>query len=392
MGRARNWTSEEIEYLQENYGIVSIGGLAKKLNRSENAIVVQSNRLHLGSFLENGDYITLNQLYLAVKGRTVGTYDMVILQRWGFPIKYRRVKDCKFRVVYLDEFWDWAEKNQTHFSLASMEPGVLGKEPEWVRKCRSNQFQQSLKLNTHKPWSQSEDMTLERMIASRCSIKQICNEVHRSAGAIYKRVELKGLEQPRAEEKCSTKWDDDEYELLEQMVLQRKHPVIIAEEMPRRSEKSIRAKIYNAFGTEDIDEASQHLLAGEHIKEQAHYKEYIKQYRAIKKQRKMEKAETDALRSNLAYVLQQRMLQLGWGEYWQKDTCMNWDPARGCTAGESNCDECGSFKRIPPQYCCRCGRTFFERNTETFCASCRNERLRTAQRKWARLHAKQGVE
>ena len=50
MGQARNWKQEEIEYLQDNWGTVSIRSLAMNLNRSINAINVMKNRLGLGAF------------------------------------------------------------------------------------------------------------------------------------------------------------------------------------------------------------------------------------------------------------------------------------------------------------------------------------------------------
>ena len=53
------WSKEEEEFLTENWGNLSIKAIAKKLNRSENAIEVRKTRLGLGSFLENGEYINL---------------------------------------------------------------------------------------------------------------------------------------------------------------------------------------------------------------------------------------------------------------------------------------------------------------------------------------------
>ena len=60
------WTKEEEQYLQDNWGTLSVKTLAKNLGRSENAINVRKHRLGLGSFLENGDYITFNQLKCAI--------------------------------------------------------------------------------------------------------------------------------------------------------------------------------------------------------------------------------------------------------------------------------------------------------------------------------------
>jgi len=37
--------------------------------------------------------------------------------------------------------------------------------------------------------------------------------------------------------------------------------------------------------------------------------------------------------------------RLAFSEYWQKDMCMHWCNAKGCTAGKANCDTCASFQR-----------------------------------------------
>lgn len=78
MGQERNWTKEEIEYLSDNYGQLSYGTLAKNLNRSCNAINIKARKLNLGAFLECGDYITFNQLLIALGyGKNGNNYKLI---------------------------------------------------------------------------------------------------------------------------------------------------------------------------------------------------------------------------------------------------------------------------------------------------------------------------
>lgn len=67
----------------------------------------------------------------------------------------------------------------------------------------------------------------------------------------------------------------------------------------------------------------------------------------------------------------------------------NWDDVKGCLACKNNCDSCTLFRRIPVQYCKRCGKDFFERKQNIFCSACRTARLHQAQKKYAILHQKQ---
>ena len=72
--------------------------------------------------------------------------------------------------------------------------------------------------------------------------------------------------------------------------------------------------------------------------------------------------------------------------YWQRFMCMNWDDVGGCSAGCTDCDSCTEFRRIRPQYCARCGGTFYERKENRFCAPCRTARKKQAQRHWCRVN------
>nr|WP_315022948.1 hypothetical protein [uncultured Aminipila sp.] len=108
------------------------------------------------------------------------------------------------------------------------------------------------------------------------------------------------------------------------------------------------------------------------------------------KEKAIKKAENErkALIRKFERLLLTRRNELAFDGYWQKEMCMNWDDVRGCIAGETDCDSCTSFRRIKPQYCKRCGKTFFERKENLICSSCRMQRKQQSQRKYATLHGK----
>lgn len=60
------WKPEELEYLQDQWGYSSVKAIAKALGRSENAINIKAFKLKLGAHLDSGQYLSLNQLLLAV--------------------------------------------------------------------------------------------------------------------------------------------------------------------------------------------------------------------------------------------------------------------------------------------------------------------------------------
>lgn len=118
----------------ENWGCLPIKTIAKKLNRSENAIVVRKNKLGLGTFLENGEYVTFCLLMTTIIGGKNPSYQMKRLERDGFPIKYKTVKNNKWKVIYIKDFWKWAEEHQSKFDFKDFEENSLGPEPKWAKE------------------------------------------------------------------------------------------------------------------------------------------------------------------------------------------------------------------------------------------------------------------
>lgn len=113
---------------------------------------------------------------------------------------------------------------------------------------------------------------------------------------------------------------------------------------------------------------------------------YIGDHAIEERKERKEQFTRTALLIRLRNALIAKRNAMEFGAYWQKDLCMNWDAVRGCTAGCTECDSCTDFARIKPQYCARCGGTFYERRENRFCDACRTARKKQAQRRWCRMN------
>ena len=138
MGSGRNWTQAEKDYLAENWGTVSVERIAENLNRSVGGVINMKGRMGLGAYLDSGDYITLNQLLCAFQGTNAGySYKTISwVKKRGMPVHSRKVNKKRVKVVYLEEFWKWAEKNRSFLDFSKMQPLSLGEEPDWVEEQR----------------------------------------------------------------------------------------------------------------------------------------------------------------------------------------------------------------------------------------------------------------
>lgn len=384
MGLNRVWTHEEEDYLEKNWGSMAIPSLAKALHRSDVAIKIRASRLKLGPVLEAGNYITLNQLIIAVTGNTECSYQLISwVEKRGLPIHTRRVLQNTFRVVYLDEFWSWAKKNRSFIDFSKMEPLALGAEPDWVAEQRRKDAG-SFYLQQKRPWTSEEDHKLMDLLRlHKFTWPEISERMGRSEGSIQRRCNDLGIkERPvKAGPRTDRPWDEWAYKILADGIRGGDSYAAIGRCIGK-SEKAVRGKVYTVYLTENADKVREMLGSGKWG--MGAPEPTVKQALFLSHHRESTRREL----ASLAAILKRRAISLGWDPYWQRKMCQHWDDLEGCTVGCENCDVCTEFKRMEPQYCSRCGRDFFERKQNRFCPACRTARKKQAQRKWARLNAR----
>jgi len=206
-----SYSFEESEYIEDNWGKVSINGIAKSLNRSIGGILNKKGRLGLGPFLESGEYITINQFFLAI-GRTGGNdYALKCWVKKGFPLKTKKVVNYGFKIVYLDDFWKWAEEYRMCIDFNKFKKNALGAEPEWVNDQRNADIAFSKYKVT--PWATKEDNHLKSLLKLyKYTYSQLSKSLYRTEGAIKRRmVDLYIKERP-LKENCHSIWTNGQVE------------------------------------------------------------------------------------------------------------------------------------------------------------------------------------
>lgn len=382
---SRTWTKDELRYIEENWGYVSLPYMADKLNRTVDAIKIKASRMGLGSVLLGGDYITLNQLIIALSGHKESSY---LRKSWvenrGLPIHKKRVNKCYFTVVYIDEFWKWAEIHRSFIDFPKMEPLALGKEPDWVAEQRKKDYK-ALALQRKDPWSPAEDSKLLYLLQQqKYGYFELSKMLNRSAGAIQHRCQDLGtkLRPVKADNHGEdSAWTDEDYATLAQGIKNGDSYGSISEAIGK-SEKAVRGKVYFVYLTESMDKVR--IMLGSGKWGDGAPVPTVKQGKSLSTYRQQVKKDL----SYFAGLLKYRANELGYDPYWQRFMCSHWDDFKGCMAGETDCDSCAQFLRIREQYCCRCGATFFERKENKFCADCRTARKKQANKKWAVLSSR----
>ena len=385
MGRQKNWSAAEKEYLQEVWGMTSIGTIMKNLNRSRNAINVMARRLELGPFLEAGDYVTFHQLLL-----TLGVSgDGYKLRSWvknrGFPIHSKRVGTHSFKVVYLDEFWIWAEKNKDLLDFSKFEENSLGAEPSWVPEKRRHDFKRNQKY-IKTPWTPAEDKKLQYLVSrQQYTYDDLSKMLRRTNGAIQRRLCDLGIRDRPIKADNHIKWTDEELKLLGKLIKYGYGYDLIAEQIGKSS-KALRGRVYAMYLTENLDKVRAIMGDGEFGDNRP--ERQIKQYNVMNTEERIQIRELMTRFTGILHrEFKEKLQDTDFGQYFQKDMCQNFSAECLQSAG---CDECLNYKKIQPQACKMCGITFYERKENTFCSKCRNMRKVQYLRKRAAIGSRKG--
>lgn len=249
------WTDKETEYLRESWGTVDISRIAKKLNRTEIAILRKAERLKLGAFLNSGEYITFNQLLKALHLDQRNTSEKIAwVKNRNFPVKKKKVVNAYFNIVYLDDFWKWAEHNQDMLDFSKLDELVLGKEPEWV-KCKRNS--DAIRTNTIRTslWTEYEDNKLINLLKTyRYSYKDLSKILGRTEDAIKTRILKLRLKYRPLKMDNHTKWTEEEINILISALHTESNYEAIGHKLPRRSVKAIKSRVALMYGTCKLNE------------------------------------------------------------------------------------------------------------------------------------------
>lgn len=380
----KKWSIEEVEYLEEKWGMTSIPSIAKHLGRSINSVKNKAYKLGLGRFIHQGEYITLHQLITAIGQKQNYSYLNERLERDGFPIKYKIMINEKVKVIYIKEFWEWTKINQSKIDFSNFEENMLGPEDEWVKVKRKND---KLKKKTFKttPWTEQEDRRLEQELNKyKYSYKELSEMFNRTEGALQRRICDLGLKARPIKANNHIKWTKEEYNQLGEMIKARYNYEGMSEVLGK-SAKAIRGRVYNMYITENLDKVVS--LIGDGSWGDGRPELNVTNKKLNTAERKQVKADM----SKFLGILNTRMQQLyDENDYWQSKICQNW--SKKCLVNVESCDECTNFIRIQPQYCNRCGATVINREKINICDRCKIARKKSYQRKYMALKSIKSIE
>ena len=218
MDKRKKWTQEELDFLEEKWGVLSKNLIAKKLNRSLNSVIVKAVRLGLGRYINARDEITLNLLINTLGYKNSYSWVSKKFENHNIPIKKMKIIDKSVKMVNINEFWKWAEKNKKILNFADFEEGALGKEPLWVKEKRNIDKNSLNKINRNRLWTKYEEQLLISKVKSmRYTYEELSKEFNRTEGAIKSRLNKLQTPYRPLERDRHINWTEEENNTLLQM-------------------------------------------------------------------------------------------------------------------------------------------------------------------------------
>ncbi len=199
------WTPEEMEFLNEKWGILNLETIAKKLNRTRNSVLLKAHQMSLREQVAaNGIYLTPNDIssILGINIRTL--YSWIWNGSMGYK-KFRVGKKRKYQIA-VEDLCEFIEKHQdkwnsqkadlmqiksyyaSYFIARNNTLTIREEIPKWMSE-KIERDKEGFK-EPLKPWTTKEELELLQMVEQKYTYKDICMNLGRSIESVKAKLHL----------------------------------------------------------------------------------------------------------------------------------------------------------------------------------------------------------
>lgn len=184
----KQWTTEEVDQLQDKWGTVSIKGIANLLKRNVSSVRQKAHHIGLTDARMNFDGITVCQLMQALDKSYNSVYPWIEL--YGMPVKEKLFcQERRVKVISYNDFWKWAKQYRELFNLSKLEENLIGPEPLWAKEKRKADILRSQRTWQSTAWDASEDQRLLQLVKlTRVTYPELAQQLNRTESSIRRRL------------------------------------------------------------------------------------------------------------------------------------------------------------------------------------------------------------
>lgn len=169
---AKRWDPLEIELIETLSGQLTLKALARKLNRSENAVYLKQQRLGIGGYLKNSDMLAQNTV------ATMLGLDSKTLKRWENKGYIKSYHKGVYRMYKQDQLLKCLEEHQDIWNAKKVTDDTIFVNAEWFRKKRINDS------DPHFFWSWEDKARVKQLRHEGYSISEIARMTGRTMNSI----------------------------------------------------------------------------------------------------------------------------------------------------------------------------------------------------------------
>ena len=174
----RRWTQEEIDFIENNYGIKTNQYISKKLNRTESAIVCKATRLGLGRRASDQGFFTVTEFshLIHLRPKTIKSW-----QKEGFKFKTKKTNKTTYKLISLNNFWEFVKDKRPNILWNLIPIGELGAEPDFMKGIREETKEVR---NQYRRWTKGEKEEVRLMLNEGKTYEEIAKIKHRTVESI----------------------------------------------------------------------------------------------------------------------------------------------------------------------------------------------------------------
>lgn len=174
--KSKQWTQEEVNYLEKWYEKKGTDFIAKKLNRTKYSVRKKAQTLGYNSYV-------CAELYVRTVAKCFNS-DSSVVNRWinkyNLPCKIIKRGKNTCKLINVETFWKWAENYKDIIPWQKYESQSMLPEPEWLKETiRGNKIK-----NNRKPITSIDKARVCNMRNKGKSFKEIAIELNRTVDSV----------------------------------------------------------------------------------------------------------------------------------------------------------------------------------------------------------------
>lgn len=172
----REWTEEEIAYLEKYYERKGVDYIATRLKRSLQSVKRKAQRLGCNAYM-------CEDLYVRTVAKCFNC-DSRVINRWidiyGLPYRIVERGQATCKLISVKDFWKWANEHKDLIPWSKYERFTIIPEPKWLDET----IKEYMAKNNRKRISHAEKQHVIWLRKQGKSFNEIATEMHRTVDSV----------------------------------------------------------------------------------------------------------------------------------------------------------------------------------------------------------------